>query len=107
MGDYSISTSKIRKVFEKRGSGLLSLRREKEQIIALDDIDLNVKNGELFGLLGPNGAGKTTLGKILSTIIVPIAVRPLSMDMISINDLRMLDNQLELFQAVRGRYTGN
>ncbi|MGQ9597043.1 MAG: ATP-binding cassette domain-containing protein [Thermoproteota archaeon] len=66
-----MSTSKIRKVFEKREGGLLSLRREKEQIIALDDIDLNVKNGELFGLLGPNGAGKTTLVKILSTIIVP------------------------------------
>ncbi|MBO4936711.1 MAG: ATP-binding cassette domain-containing protein, partial [Clostridia bacterium] len=31
----------------------------------LEDISLDIKNGELFGLLGVNGAGKTTLIKIL------------------------------------------
>src|SRR5438874_301252 len=34
---------------------------------ALDGVDLEVYQGELFGLLGPNGAGKTTLIKILTT----------------------------------------
>jgi ABC-2 type transport system ATP-binding protein len=37
----------------------------KPKITALDGIDFQVKEGELFGLLGPNGAGKTTTVKIL------------------------------------------
>jgi len=37
----------------------------------LENIDLQIKPGELFGLLGPNGAGKTTLVKILCNMILP------------------------------------
>ncbi len=37
--------------------------------IALDQVSLDVKKGEVFGLLGPNGGGKTTLFRILSTLI--------------------------------------
>ena len=42
-------------------------------MIALDGVDLEVYQGELFGLLGPNGAGKTTLIKILTTLLAPRA----------------------------------
>ena len=45
----------------------------KADTLAVDQIDLQVKQGELFGLVGPNGAGKTTLIKMLSTLIVPTA----------------------------------
>jgi ABC-2 type transport system ATP-binding protein len=38
---------------------------------AVENIDLTIKAGELFGLVGPNGAGKTTLIKMLSTLIIP------------------------------------
>src|SRR5580765_1120747 len=40
-------------------------------VVALDGVDLEVYQGELFGLLGPNGAGKTTLIKILTTLLAP------------------------------------
>jgi ABC-2 type transport system ATP-binding protein len=46
-------------------------KKGKEPLLALDKVDLQVDEGELFGLLGPNGAGKTTLIKILSTLLLP------------------------------------
>ena len=39
--------------------------------VALDDISINVPNGQIFGLLGPNGAGKTTLIRIINQITGP------------------------------------
>ncbi len=40
-------------------------------IVALDQIRLEVRRGELFGLIGPDGAGKTTLFRLLTTLIDP------------------------------------
>ena len=36
---------------------------------AVDDVDLTVQRGEVFGVLGPNGAGKTTMLKMLATLL--------------------------------------
>lgn len=47
------------------------LKKEyKGNVIALDGINLVVKEGDFFGLIGPNGAGKTTLIGILTDLIV-------------------------------------
>jgi ABC-2 type transport system ATP-binding protein len=37
--------------------------------VAVDDLDLTVRRGEMFGLLGPNGAGKTTTIRLLNTLL--------------------------------------
>ncbi len=48
-----------------------NLTREFDGLVAVDHIDLNVKQGEVFGFLGPNGAGKTTSIRMLCTILDP------------------------------------
>jgi len=44
-----------------------ALRKSYGPVTALDGLDLDVAEGEMFGLLGPNGAGKTTTVGILTT----------------------------------------
>ena len=41
-----------------------------EPVVALEDLDLQVKRGSFFGLLGPNGAGKSTLINILAGLVI-------------------------------------
>ena len=43
--------------------------------LALDDLTLQVRQGEVFGFLGPNGAGKTTTLKLLMQLIFPTSGR--------------------------------
>lgn len=44
---------------------------KKKLIIALDQVSLQVKEGEVFGVLGPNGSGKSTLIRLMSTLLLP------------------------------------
>ncbi|MEM3373361.1 MAG: ATP-binding cassette domain-containing protein [Candidatus Anstonellales archaeon] len=47
------------------------LRKEYGNIVALDNLNIEIQEGEIFALLGPNGAGKTTTIKILATLLEP------------------------------------
>jgi ABC-2 type transport system ATP-binding protein len=55
--------------------GLQKVYDGKQRVVAVDGIDLNVHEGELYGLLGPNGAGKTTTISICTTRALPTAGR--------------------------------
>ena len=48
-----------------------SLRKEFGSNVAVSDLSLRVRRGEVFGFLGPNGAGKTTAIKMLLGLITP------------------------------------
>jgi ABC-2 type transport system ATP-binding protein len=56
-----IETRNLCKTFHSRGAVVEAVR----------DVDLVVREGEIFGFLGPNGAGKTTTMRMLTTLMVP------------------------------------
>ena len=64
----AIEINQLKRVF-KVSIGVM--RRSFKEVVAIDDISFEVKEGELFGLLGPNGAGKTTTIKVLATLLIP------------------------------------
>jgi ABC-2 type transport system ATP-binding protein len=51
-----------------RARGLVKRYRE---VVAVDDVDLNVHKGDVYGFLGPNGAGKTTTLRMALGLIMP------------------------------------
>jgi ABC-2 type transport system ATP-binding protein len=50
---------------------MMNLTREFGQQTAVDQINITVRHGQIFGLLGPNGAGKSTTIKMLTTLLAP------------------------------------
>ena len=49
----------------------INLTRKYGDLVALDNLNLQVQEGDCFGFIGPNGAGKTTTIKILATLLKP------------------------------------
>ena len=48
-------------------------KKQETELIAVDNLSLEVERGEVFGFLGPNGAGKTTTVRMLTGLIRPSA----------------------------------
>ncbi len=59
-----LSVKNLKKIYTNKLTG---------ELCALNNLNLNVKEGEIFGLLGPNGAGKTTFINILAGTVIKTA----------------------------------
>jgi len=57
----ALKVEKLTKIYLTKSSG---------RVVALNNLNLEVKEGEIFGLLGPNGAGKTTFLSILAGTVI-------------------------------------
>ncbi|MFK7961414.1 MAG: ABC transporter ATP-binding protein [Phycisphaerales bacterium] len=49
----------------------INLTKKYGNLVALDNLNLTIEQGDCFGFIGPNGAGKTTTIKILATLLKP------------------------------------
>ena len=67
-----------------------NLTKEYKNTIAVDNLNLKIKDGELFALLGTNGAGKTTTIKMLSGLILP------TMGTITIHNMNMENDMFKI-----------
>lgn len=56
---------------------LFHLRKEYDNVLAVDDLDLTIPQGEIYGLIGPNGAGKTTTIRMTCGLLAPTMGRAL------------------------------
>lgn len=72
----------------------LSKKYKDAESFSVNDLDLNIKEGEIFGILGPNGAGKTTLISMLCSLIKPTS------GTFSINNLNYKNHSKELKQFI-------
>jgi len=59
-----IVAESLRKTFPGRG-------KDKNRVVAVDDVGFTAFDGQITGLLGPNGAGKTTTLRMLYTLMTP------------------------------------
>ncbi len=66
----------------------------KEPIVALDNVSLQIEQGELFGLIGPDGAGKTSLFRILTTLILADKGNAEVMGMDVVNNYKEIRNKI-------------
>ena len=67
MEAIAVSTNNLTKVYNQG---------KANEVVALNNLNLRVRKGEIYGLLGGNGAGKTTTVRILTTMIRATSGRP-------------------------------
>ena len=63
MSKFALTVENLTKIY--------SNSKTKKENTALNELNFNVKQGEVFGLLGPNGAGKSTLYHLMTGLLKP------------------------------------
>ena len=81
-----------------------SLTRRFGKLTAVDNLDLQVPTGSLFGLIGPNGAGKTTTLRMLTGLLQPTAGEILINGQVANHDWRELQRQIGYMPDFFGVY---
>ena len=66
-----IEIKNLTKIFKLTKKMKKELKTKDSEKIAVNNINLSIKGGEIFGILGTNGAGKTTTLRIISTLLKP------------------------------------
>ena len=87
----------LRKTFPGRG-------KDKNRVIAVDDVGFTARDGEITGLLGPNGAGKTTTLRMLYTLMTPESGRVLVDGVDVASDAERVRRSLGVLPDARGVY---
>jgi sodium transport system ATP-binding protein len=87
----------LRKTFPGRG-------KDKNRVVAVDDVGFTARDGEITGLLGPNGAGKTTTLRMLYTLMSPETGRVLVDGVVVAIDAERVRRTLGVLPDARGVY---
>ena len=92
MVEYSVETEGLTRTFG--------------DVVAVQDLNLKVRAGEVFGLLGPNGAGKTTTVRLLTCLIAPSAgtARIQGLDLRDPDEAMQIRRQVGLLTETPGMY---
>jgi ABC-2 type transport system ATP-binding protein len=80
------------------------LTRRFGKIVAVDDLNLKVPSGSLFGLIGPNGAGKTTTLRMLAGLLQPTAGQIVLNGQVANHDWREMQRQIGYMPDFFGVY---
>lgn len=92
-----ITAEHLRKTFPGKG-------KDKQRVIAVDDVGFTAHDGQITGLLGPNGAGKTTTLRMLYTLMTPETGRVLVDGIDVASDAERVRRSLGVLPDARGVY---
>jgi ABC-type multidrug transport system ATPase subunit len=71
-----------------------SIRKEFGDVVALNNVSLEVEAGELFGIIGPDGAGKTTLFRLIASLLVPTSGSIAVLQLDSVRDYKEIRKRI-------------
>jgi ABC-2 type transport system ATP-binding protein len=90
---YSVNQVEYQKM-SQLAVELKSVTKRYNELVAVNNLTLNIKQGEIFGLLGPNGSGKSTTLKMLMGLVTP------TVGSVNVLGINVQQNPVEVKQLV-------